>query len=247
MLLRRRGEIERAFLRFAGGAGCGDAFRVLAGCSAKQRGAAARRTSGAAVVEQRAGRAGDGLAVFDGPDDDRGCGTICTDGVHAGAAAERPRTSALGPRRVCDAADGRNCRAPGLCACSQQNGSWKNAREAHKPRWPGRNWFLHCCETAGWPHPEGSGRSLAQRGISGAAPMATGVDECASLGFDGRRMSWSEFLEALGRALDETLFAPESHDAPIQIAGPAESAGSDGGRCVGDWARATMRGRRAAP
>ena len=27
------------------------------------------------------------------------------------------------------------------------------------------------------------------------------------------------------RALDETLFAPESQDAPIQIAGPAESAG----------------------
>ena len=29
----------------------------------------------------------------------------------------------------------------------------------------------------------------------------------------------------LSRALDETLFAPESRDAPIQIAGPAESAG----------------------
>jgi probable DNA repair protein len=29
----------------------------------------------------------------------------------------------------------------------------------------------------------------------------------------------------LGRTLDETLFAPESRDAPIQIAGPAESAG----------------------
>jgi probable DNA repair protein len=51
------------------------------------------------------------------------------------------------------------------------------------------------------------------------------VETCGSLGFDGRRMSWRDFLSQLGRALDETLFAPESHEAPIQIAGPAESAG----------------------
>ena len=51
------------------------------------------------------------------------------------------------------------------------------------------------------------------------------VEACGSLGFDGRRISWKEFLSHLGRALDETLFAPESHDAPILIAGPAESAG----------------------
>lgn len=51
------------------------------------------------------------------------------------------------------------------------------------------------------------------------------VDTAASLGFDGRRIHWREFLSVLGRALDETLFAPESRDAPILIAGPAESAG----------------------
>jgi ATP-dependent helicase/nuclease subunit B len=50
----------------------------------------------------------------------------------------------------------------------------------------------------------------------------------ASLGFDGRRVSWREFLPSLGRILDETLFAPESSGAPIQITGPAESAGLDG-------------------
>ena len=38
-------------------------------------------------------------------------------------------------------------------------------------------------------------------------------------------MSWNDFVSTLGRMLDETLFAPESRDAPIQIAGPAESAG----------------------
>ena len=51
------------------------------------------------------------------------------------------------------------------------------------------------------------------------------IDTCGSLGFDGRRIRWSEFLSNLARTLDETLFAPESHDAPIQIAGPTESAG----------------------
>ena len=50
-------------------------------------------------------------------------------------------------------------------------------------------------------------------------------ESCGSLGFDGRRISWKDFLSQLGRTLDETLFAPESHDAPVQIAGPAESAG----------------------
>jgi len=51
------------------------------------------------------------------------------------------------------------------------------------------------------------------------------VESCGSLGFDGRRISWRDFLSQLGRTLDETLFAPESINAPIQIAGPAESAG----------------------
>ena len=51
------------------------------------------------------------------------------------------------------------------------------------------------------------------------------LDTSASLGFDGRRISWSEFLVELHAAADEVVFAPESADAPIQIAGPAEAAG----------------------
>jgi len=51
------------------------------------------------------------------------------------------------------------------------------------------------------------------------------VESCGSLGFDGRHIGWKEFISQLSRALDETLFAPESRNAPIQIAGPAESAG----------------------
>ena len=51
------------------------------------------------------------------------------------------------------------------------------------------------------------------------------VETAGSLGFDGRRMEWREFLSALGRTLEETLFAAESQDAPILISGPTESAG----------------------
>jgi ATP-dependent helicase/nuclease subunit B len=77
---------------------------------------------------------------------------------------------------------------------------------------------------------------LSTSGFPGANPLSSGefqaadrwqqaLETCASLGFDGRRIQWKEFLSALGRTLDETLFAPESRDAPIQITGPAESAG----------------------
>ena len=77
---------------------------------------------------------------------------------------------------------------------------------------------------------------LSTSGFPGANPLSSeefqaadrwqqALETCASLGFDGRRIRWKDFLSALARTLDETLFAPESRDAPIQIAGPAESAG----------------------
>ena len=77
---------------------------------------------------------------------------------------------------------------------------------------------------------------LATIGWSGSEPQTSiefqiqrrwtqAVDTAGSLGFDGRRISWSEFLTELGHAAEGILFAPQSVDAPIQIAGPAESAG----------------------
>jgi probable DNA repair protein len=68
-------------------------------------------------------------------------------------------------------------------------------------------------------------RSLTSAEFQAFHRWELAIDSCASLGFDGRRISWKDFLSQLGRTLNETLFAPESHDAPIQIAGPAESAG----------------------
>jgi probable DNA repair protein len=77
---------------------------------------------------------------------------------------------------------------------------------------------------------------LQLAGWPGASPLTSAefqahrrwrqtVDDCASLGFDGRRVDWKEFLAAFDQAVSESLFAPESRDAPILIAGPAESAG----------------------
>ncbi|MDE3202482.1 MAG: PD-(D/E)XK nuclease family protein [Acidobacteriota bacterium] len=51
------------------------------------------------------------------------------------------------------------------------------------------------------------------------------LENCASSSFDGKEITWKEFLRILDRSLADTLFTPESLDAPILIVGPAESAG----------------------
>lgn len=51
------------------------------------------------------------------------------------------------------------------------------------------------------------------------------LDELALLDFDGTRYSWDDFLDLLERQAEETIFSPESQDAPIQILGPFESSG----------------------
>jgi probable DNA repair protein len=68
-------------------------------------------------------------------------------------------------------------------------------------------------------------RALSSAEFQAVRRWQQALEACGSLGSDGRRMRWNEFMAALGHALDETLFAPESRDAPMQIAGPAESAG----------------------
>jgi probable DNA repair protein len=76
-------------------------------------------------------------------------------------------------------------------------------------------------ETSGWPGPS----PLSSAEFQALRRFQQAVEAAGSLGFDGRRIIWADFLSVLARTLDETLFAPESQDAPIQIAGPAESAG----------------------
>jgi ATP-dependent helicase/nuclease subunit B len=76
-------------------------------------------------------------------------------------------------------------------------------------------------QLAGWP----GARPLSSVEFQVHRRWQQAVDDCASLGFDGRSINWNEFLADLDRAVGEVLFAPESQGAPILIAGPAESAG----------------------
>jgi probable DNA repair protein len=76
-------------------------------------------------------------------------------------------------------------------------------------------------QISGWP----GHRPLSSAEFQAAGRWQQAVESVASLGFDGRRIDFRTFLSALARVLDETLFAPESRQAPILIAGPAESAG----------------------
>jgi ATP-dependent helicase/nuclease subunit B len=73
----------------------------------------------------------------------------------------------------------------------------------------------------GWPGPT-LGFSAE---FQAAQRLQQVIEQCSSLGFDGRLIEWNDFLADLARALAETLFSPESLDSPILIAGPAESAG----------------------
>lgn len=75
--------------------------------------------------------------------------------------------------------------------------------------------------TIGWP----GTRPLTSAEFQAANRWQHVLDLCGSLGFDGRRMNWNEFVAELDRIARETLFSAESQDAPILIAGPAESAG----------------------
>jgi ATP-dependent helicase/nuclease subunit B len=51
------------------------------------------------------------------------------------------------------------------------------------------------------------------------------LDNVAALAFDGRTVSYKEFLEVLEHQAEPTIFAAESRDAPVQILGPFEAAG----------------------
>ncbi|HTD56352.1 MAG TPA: PD-(D/E)XK nuclease family protein, partial [Silvibacterium sp.] len=51
------------------------------------------------------------------------------------------------------------------------------------------------------------------------------LDEVALLDFDGQRMRYRDFLETLEMQAAETIFAAESHGAPVQVMGALEASG----------------------
>lgn len=82
--------------------------------------------------------------------------------------------------------------------------------------------FGQMLEAAGWSggQPDDSLAFQTRRRWAGL------VDELASLDFEGRTVSFGKALQELRRMAAGTLFAPESHDAPVQVMGPLEAAGS---------------------
>ena len=51
------------------------------------------------------------------------------------------------------------------------------------------------------------------------------LDELATLDFDGAAVEFDQALTALERIARQTMFAPESREAPVQVMGPLEAAG----------------------
>ena len=76
-------------------------------------------------------------------------------------------------------------------------------------------------EILAWP----GSRHLTSAEFQAANRWQHALDQCGSLGYDGLDMRWDQFVSELDRIVKEMLFAEESQDPPILIAGPAESAG----------------------
>jgi probable DNA repair protein len=77
-------------------------------------------------------------------------------------------------------------------------------------------------EAAGWAVPS----HLDSIEFQTRRKWESALDELTTLDFDGMHVSIADALAALERIATETLFAPESRHAPVQIMGPLESAGS---------------------
>jgi probable DNA repair protein len=76
-------------------------------------------------------------------------------------------------------------------------------------------------EALGWP----GFRPLTSLGFQAQDRLQRVLEECGSLGFDGSKIPWPEFVATLSDAASATIFAAESREAAIQITGPLESAG----------------------
>ncbi|WP_187290177.1 PD-(D/E)XK nuclease family protein [Terriglobus saanensis] len=77
-------------------------------------------------------------------------------------------------------------------------------------------------ETAGWPGP----RSADSREFQLRKRWDDLLDELAGMDALGERVTYEEMLSTLRSMAEETLFAPQSRGARIQIMGPMEAAGS---------------------
>jgi ATP-dependent helicase/nuclease subunit B len=77
-------------------------------------------------------------------------------------------------------------------------------------------------EAAGW----GASESEDSVEFQTRQRWESALDELATLDFDGARIGYAHALQALDRIVRQTIFAPESREAPVQIMGPLEAAGA---------------------
>jgi probable DNA repair protein len=83
--------------------------------------------------------------------------------------------------------------------------------------------FMHTwLQTAGW------GRSTGEDSVEYQTrrKWESTLDMLATLDFDGRQVKFPQALTELERLCQQTIFAPESHHAPVQVMGPLEASGS---------------------
>jgi ATP-dependent helicase/nuclease subunit B len=76
-------------------------------------------------------------------------------------------------------------------------------------------------KAAGWGASEGKDSIELQT----RRAWESALDELATLDFDGQRVGFAQGLERLVRIAKQTVFAPESREAPVQVMGPLEAAG----------------------
>ena len=77
-------------------------------------------------------------------------------------------------------------------------------------------------EAAGWG--AGSGEDSVE--FQTRRKWEGALDELATLDFDGGKVGFARALESLERIARQTMFAPESREAPVQVMGPLEAAGA---------------------
>ena len=68
-------------------------------------------------------------------------------------------------------------------------------------------------------------RPLTSPAFQAKSTWDDALQACASLAYDGRLISWPEFVSAARDSVAATIFATESAVPPILVTGPAESAG----------------------
>ncbi len=72
----------------------------------------------------------------------------------------------------------------------------------------------------------GSGTQETSAEFQTRRKWESALDELATLDFDGTKVEFEQALKSLVRIVQQTTFAPESREAPVQVMGPLEDAGS---------------------